>query len=84
MELIASPAILFLDEPTTGLDAATALSVMRILHELVLAHLFLYSVLLLISVCQTVHGVVSCSQLGEGLFKLSGHIYIKKNYIPME
>lgn len=35
MELIASPAILFLDEPTTGLDAATAVSVMRILHELV-------------------------------------------------
>ena len=35
MELIASPAILFLDEPTTGLDAATAVSVIRILHELV-------------------------------------------------
>ena len=33
MEMIVSPAILFLDEPTTGLDATTALSVIRLLHK---------------------------------------------------
>jgi len=32
MELIISPAILFLDEPTTGLDASTANAVMALLH----------------------------------------------------
>lgn len=48
MELIASPAILFLDEPTTGLDAATAVSVMRILHESVFSRtIILYPVLFL-------------------------------------
>ncbi|ESO09919.1 hypothetical protein HELRODRAFT_97247 [Helobdella robusta] len=34
MELVVSPAILFLDEPTTGLDACTANSVMSLLHRL--------------------------------------------------
>ena len=33
MELITSPSVLFLDEPTTGLDAFTAVSVMRLLHQ---------------------------------------------------
>ena len=33
MELIVSPAILFLDEPTTGLDASTANSVLRLLYR---------------------------------------------------
>ena len=32
MELITSPDVLFLDEPTTGLDASTASSVMELLH----------------------------------------------------
>ncbi|XP_065906239.1 broad substrate specificity ATP-binding cassette transporter ABCG2-like [Dysidea avara] len=34
MELIISPGIVFLDEPTTGLDATTAVSVVRLLKEL--------------------------------------------------
>jgi len=33
MELIISPGILFLDEPTTGLDSSTANTVMSILHR---------------------------------------------------
>ena len=33
MELIISPAVLFLDEPTTGLDASTANAVMLLLHR---------------------------------------------------
>ena len=33
MELIVSPGIIFLDEPTTGLDAATAVTVVEILHR---------------------------------------------------
>ena len=37
MELITSPGILFLDEPTTGLDASTANTVMSILHRCVTA-----------------------------------------------
>ncbi len=36
MELIIEPQVLFLDEPTTGLDAFTALSVVGILKQLVL------------------------------------------------
>ena len=32
MELIMSPSVLFLDEPTTGLDASTAVSVIRLLQ----------------------------------------------------
>ena len=35
MELIISPGIVFLDEPTTGLDAGTAVSVVRLLKEYV-------------------------------------------------
>ncbi|XP_043535167.1 broad substrate specificity ATP-binding cassette transporter ABCG2-like [Chiloscyllium plagiosum] len=34
MELITSPSLLFLDEPTTGLDANTAGSIMQLLHGL--------------------------------------------------
>ena len=33
MELIIAPGIVFLDEPTTGLDASTATSVMKLLKE---------------------------------------------------
>jgi len=33
MELIISPGILFLDEPTTGLDSSTANAVMSLLHR---------------------------------------------------
>jgi len=33
MELIISPGIVFLDEPTTGLDAGTAVSVVKLLKE---------------------------------------------------
>ncbi len=35
MELIISPPVLFLDEPTTGLDASTANAVIKLLHGLV-------------------------------------------------
>ncbi|MEQ2183106.1 hypothetical protein GOODEAATRI_029223, partial [Goodea atripinnis] len=34
MELITSPSLLFLDEPTTGLDSNTANSIMGLLHKL--------------------------------------------------
>ncbi|XP_037109613.1 broad substrate specificity ATP-binding cassette transporter ABCG2b isoform X2 [Syngnathus acus] len=34
MELITSPALLFLDEPTTGLDSNTANCIIRLLHKL--------------------------------------------------
>ena len=33
MELIISPAILYLDEPTTGLDSSTATSVVQLLKK---------------------------------------------------
>ena len=33
MELITAPGVLFLDEPTTGLDASTANSVMKNLKK---------------------------------------------------
>jgi ATP-binding cassette subfamily G (WHITE) protein 2 len=34
MELVLSPNVLFLDEPTTGLDSSTARNVMEYLHQL--------------------------------------------------
>ncbi|UJR11225.1 hypothetical protein I4U23_015408 [Adineta vaga] len=34
MELVLSPRVLFLDEPTTGLDSSTARNVMKYLHQL--------------------------------------------------
>ena len=37
MELIISPSVLFLDEPTTGLDASTANAVMMLLSKWVVA-----------------------------------------------
>lgn len=33
MELITSPTLLFLDEPTTGLDSNTANSIISLLHR---------------------------------------------------
>ena len=33
MELITDPKVLFMDEPTTGLDAHTAVSVIQTLQE---------------------------------------------------
>ena len=33
MELITNPDVLFLDEPTTGLDATTAFTVMELLRK---------------------------------------------------
>ena len=38
MELIIEPQILFLDEPTTGLDAHTAVAVIQLLKECVSTH----------------------------------------------
>jgi len=35
MELIISPGIIFLDKPTTGLDATTAVSVVKLLKKFV-------------------------------------------------
>ncbi|KAJ1491087.1 P-loop containing nucleoside triphosphate hydrolase protein [Baffinella frigidus] len=34
MELVMAPSVLYLDEPTTGLDAATSMSVLRLLKRL--------------------------------------------------
>ena len=52
MELIIAPRLLFLDEPTTGLDAYTAVSVVQLLKRFVSSSLFSdkmlrYSILLL-------------------------------------
>jgi len=45
MELITLPRVLFLDEPTTGLDANTAYSVMHLLKRQVLNFLHHCSVM---------------------------------------
>lgn len=41
MELITSPSLLFLDEPTTGLDANTANSIMELLQKYEISYPFL-------------------------------------------
>ena len=41
MELIIQPPVLFLDEPTTGLDARTATSVLQILHRQVIFYSYI-------------------------------------------
>lgn len=35
-ELVANPAVLFLDEPTTGLDSGAAMTVCRVMKRLAL------------------------------------------------
>ena len=42
MELIISPGIIFLDEPTTGLDATTAVSVVKLLKKLLYVIVAIY------------------------------------------
>ena len=41
MELIIKPNVLFLDEPTTGLDASTSYAVMCLLHKYVFCFIFI-------------------------------------------
>merc|ERR1712137_971092 len=43
IELLRAPAVLFLDEPTTGLDANTSLQLVSLLKRL--AHKFQYTVI---------------------------------------
>jgi len=42
MELIISPSVLFLDEPTTGLDASTSNAVMILLRRFVFLYLYIF------------------------------------------
>lgn len=44
MELITSPTLLFLDEPTTGLDSNTANTIITLLHRYTLLHPGYYSI----------------------------------------
>lgn len=47
MELITFPSLLFLDEPTTGLDANTANSIMELLQKYEISHMCLFVALLI-------------------------------------
>ena len=69
MELITKPSVLFLDEPTTGLDASTANAVMHLLATWVT---WCYTTTNRILAIQKARRIIICS-----LKVPSNHIYIK-------